>query len=213
MYSSGVHQEASCATYKATRSSTPTTARTCQLDVAERGGRCVLSVLGGLHQHAQCLHHVILCVFRRQVHLVSICDVVDSIRKKIEVQIDISQFDDHFCMISSRSDHLIQVCCGSKVLWASYCTERGVLCANTDDTAHAITTGVASTPLVLPSRSGTSAFRPALFFFHLFFFVGKSSLLHAESDSAIVCVCVCLRWCATCTLESICAVRLVRRPT
>ena len=25
-------------------------------------------------------------------------------------------------------------------------------------------------------------------FFHLFFFVGKSSLLHAESDSAIVCV-------------------------
>ena len=26
------------------------------------------------------------------------------------------------------------------------------------------------------------------FFFHLFFFVGKSGLLHAESDSAIVCV-------------------------
>ena len=44
-----------------------------------------------------------------------------------------------------------------------------MLCANTDDTVHAVTTGVASTPLVLLSRSGTSAFRPALFFSFGFF--------------------------------------------
>ena len=47
--------------------------------------------------------------------------------------------------------------------------ERGVLCANTDDTAHAITTGVASTLLVLLSRPGTSAFCRALFFSFGFF--------------------------------------------
>ena len=191
-----MHQEASCAT---TRSSTSTTARTCQTRCRGACNRCVLSVLGGLHQHAQCWHHMILCVFRRQVHLVSICDGVDSIRKKIELQIDPSQPWRPHCTIFSRNGHLIKVRCGSKVLWNSFCTERGALCANTDDTAHAITTDVASTPLVLPSRCGTSAFRPALLFLIWSFWLANQVCCTLK---AILRSCVCLPWCATCTLES-----------
>ena len=112
-------------------------------------------------------------------------------------------------MIFSRNGHLIQVCCGSKFLWAPYCMERGVLCANTDVTAHAITTGVASTPLVLPSRSGTSAFRPALFFSFVFFWLANQVCCTLKATQRS-CVCVCLPWCPTCSLESICAARLVK---
>ena len=91
-------------------------------------------------------------------------------------------------MISSRSNHLIQVCCGSKKLHLSARNE--VCCAPTRMTPRT------PSQLVLLRRRWFCFYALAQVhfvqrcFFHLVFLVGKSSLLHAEGDSAIVCVCV-----------------------
>ena len=78
------------------------------------------------YQHAQRMHHVILCVFRRQVHLVSICDVVASVTKNIGVQFDPSQLDDNI----ERFSHAMAIS-SSFVVVPNFCghlTARNEVC-------------------------------------------------------------------------------------
>ena len=153
-------------------------------------GRCVLSVLGGLHQHVQCLHHMILCV-PPSFHFVSICDVVSSVRKKLKYRLT------HPRLTTTLHDFLTQWPSHPGLLWFQISVGtllHGTRCAVRQHGCHRArhhnwccfdAVGFAFT-LWHKCISSSAVF------FICFFLVGKSSLLHAESDSTIVCVCVCV---------------------
>ena len=86
----------------------------------------------------------------------ALCDVVASVPKNIGVQFDPSQLDDHIARFSHAMAISSRFAVVPKFCGILSARNECVLCANTDGTAHAITTAVASTPLVLPICFDTS---------------------------------------------------------